>query len=233
MQARNEDLSLYRLGAWSAIAIVPLYVVITGLYVMAGPMPVGAAAWLAYAAPQVAVWWAIAALSVLTDLLYLPVEAALYRAIPARRTSMLVGAGLLAVFVVLDLAVTWPSIVALIGLGTDYAAGAEASQETLTAAAAYPAAILGSSLLGVYAILIPAVGLLAVGHAQLGAGARLPAYAALATGIGGVIAVVGGTVLPALGMLAIPTAILTTIWFLLAGLWLRGLGSMPDLAYAI
>ena len=60
-------------------------------------------------------WWAILGLSVLTDLLLVPVALALYLALKGvDRDAMLVATAFIGLFVVLDLAVTWPNYASLI-----------------------------------------------------------------------------------------------------------------------
>jgi hypothetical protein len=157
--------ALYRAGAVSAIVLAVLYVVITGLYVAAALAPTDLQARLAYHATNEPTWWAIMWLSVFTDLLYMPVAAALYLALATvNRNAMLAGACLLVLFVILDLAITWPNYAALISLSAEYAATTgKAHRATLIAAASYPKAILDSSLLGAYIILVPGLGVLVIG----------------------------------------------------------------------
>ena len=135
---------------------------------------------------------------------------------------MLAGAGLLALFAILDLAITWPSFASLITLAGQHAAAVDdAERAAIVAAANYPASVLESSLFAVYAILVPAVGILLIGlvmrartslwrgHRLAGRGRR--AYL-------GIVAVVGPLAWSPLGTLAILTSVLTLVWILLAGI---------------
>jgi hypothetical protein len=213
--------ALYRAGATSAIVLAVLYVVITGLYVGAGLVPTDLEARLAYHAANEPAWWAILWLSVFTDLLYVPVGAALYVALATvNRNAMLAGAGLLVLFVILDLAITWPNYAALISLSAEYAATTgEAHRATLVAAASYSKAILDSSLLGAYIILVPALGVLVIGLVLLRSTfGRVVAWLSVVTGVSGVLAVLGAFIYEPLGTVAILTAVLTLLWFLLVGL---------------
>ena len=107
-QARSS----YRIGTWSAVAVVAGYVLIVAVYARTGAPPSTGAAWLTYGAGRRASWWLILTLSVATDLLYLPVAVALYQALAlVARSVAAIAAGLLGGFVVLDLAVTWPNYV--------------------------------------------------------------------------------------------------------------------------
>jgi hypothetical protein len=219
--------SLYRLGGISAIVLGLSYVVITALYVLAGAVPRGGEAWLKYLAGQTGVWWAIVGLSVLTDFLFVLVALSLYLALrTVNKNAMVVGTGLLVLFVVLDLAVTWPNYSALITLSSDYATAMEAAQRAAYVAAAnYPSAVLASGLFAVYAILVPSVGILVIGLVMLnGAFSKTGAYVAVVTGILGIVSVVGPFFWRTLGTTVITTSILTTAWIFLVGYRLFRLG---------
>ena len=79
-------------------------------------------------------------------------------------------------------------------------------------------AVLNSGLFAVYAILVPSVGILIIGLIMLrGPFNKATAYSALGAGILGIIAVVGLIFLSALGLFAIFSSVLTTVWVLFAG----------------
>src|SRR5215831_8514797 len=114
---------LYRVGGISALLLGLAYIITIPLYVRVGAPPSGGEARLQYLAGKTTVWWAILGLSVLTDLLFVPVALALYLALQGvNRNAMLIATALVGLFVVLDLAVTWPNYAALISLSGDYAA---------------------------------------------------------------------------------------------------------------
>ena len=215
-----QSARLMRLGGYAALLLGASYLVITALYVVVGAVPHGdGQAWLDYLAGKATPWWAIAGLSVLTDVLFLVIAAALLAALwSVPGSAAIVGAGLVTLFAILDLAVTWPNFAALITLGADYAAADAARQATLVAAATYPAAVIGSSLFAVYAILVPGLGILAIGVAMRGTAFGRPlVYTAVATGILATLAVVGPLVGAPLGSLAIGASVLTTVWIVLVG----------------
>ncbi|MBI4675062.1 MAG: hypothetical protein HY741_25765 [Chloroflexi bacterium] len=96
---------LYRVGGISAIVLGMAYIVIIALYVPMGAPPSGAEARLTYLAGNTTVWWAILGLSVLTDLLLVPVALSLYLALKGiNRDAMLAATAFVGLFVVLDLA---------------------------------------------------------------------------------------------------------------------------------
>jgi hypothetical protein len=218
--AAERNRSLFRWGGLAGIAIGLLYVVIIGLYSAAGVVPSGAEAWLAYLAQHVAIWWGIAGLSVLTDVLFLPLALGLYVALRGEsRNIALAGAVLVALFAVLDLAVTWPSYAALIELsGQSGAAPGDAQHAVILGAATYPAAVLGSILFKIYAILIPALGVMALGWVMLrGRFSRTAGWLGLLTGIFGIVTVFGSPFISALATAVILTSVLTLLWVVVAG----------------
>jgi hypothetical protein len=205
--------------------------VITGLYAVAGPVPNDGQglSYLTYLSGKEASWWAITGFSVVTDFLFLPVAAALYVALRGTN-QVLTSAGviLIVLFAVLDLAITWPSYAVLIQLSGDFMEVGPRSTELQVAAATYPAALLDSSLFAVYVILVPALGIAALGVVMTRSGfSGAAGYLGIFTGVLGTVAVVGPMVLDSLSVLAIPTAVLTTVWVLIVGYRLIRLSSAP------
>jgi hypothetical protein len=219
-----------RVGGNSAMLLGLSYLVITGLYAVAGGVPNDGqgASYLAYLDGKEGIWWGITGLSVLTDFLFLPLAAALYLALrAANHVLALVGSTLLVIFALLDLAVTWTSYAALIQLSGDSAEAVDQAQRAAQVAAAnYPAAMLDSSLFAVYVILVPALGVGALGlvmtRSRFSAAAG---YIGILSALLGVAAVIGPMFAESLSVLAIPTAVLTTVWVLIAGYRLLRLSS--------
>jgi hypothetical protein len=211
---------LYRVGGVSALAIGIGYIIIIGLYVPIGAPPDGAEARLAYLAGNTNLWWAILGLSVLTDLLFVPLALSLYLVLKGiHRSAMLIAVACVGLFVVLDLALTWTNYANLIALSSSYAAAANDIQRAVFVAAAYyPTAVLESSLLFVYNTLTLSVGILITGLVMLkGIFGKSTAYLGLVTGILGIVAVVGSFFTTALSITTIITSVLTTLWVLVVG----------------
>jgi hypothetical protein len=218
---------LYRVGGSAALLLAIGYVVTIPLYAYAGAPPNGAEAWLTYLTGKTAVWWAILGLSVLTDVLYLPMAFALYRALQGvNRSVMLLATASVVLFVVLDLAVTWPNIAALITLSGHYAAAtSDAQRATYVAAANYPSAVLASSLLAVYSIMILSFGILLAGLVMLrGVFGKATAYVGVVTGVLGIVSVASSFFGRSLSVTVIITSVLTTVWVFFVGLKLLRLG---------
>ena len=211
---------LYRVGGMSAIVLSMSYIIITVLYVMGGALPSGGEECLKHIAKHTLEWQAILGFSVLTDFLFVFVLWSLYWALKEiNRNATLAGIGFVGLFVVLDLAVTWPNYSSLISLSTKYAIATNDTQRmAFVAAANYAYGVLSSSLFAVYAILMPALGISIIGLVMLkGTFSKVTAYLGVVTGILGIISVVGPFFLTALGMVAIITSVLTTVWVLFVG----------------
>ena len=187
---------------------------------MSGAPPTGAEAWLTYLAGKTGPWWAILGLSVLTDLLFVPVALALYRALQRiDRNTMALAAALMLLFVAVDLAVTWTNYAVLISVADRYAAAATDAERTAQLAAATSASVvLSSTLEAVYSIGILSVAILLIGivsyQSTLG---RAAAWLAIATGILGIVAVVGPLLIRGVSGMAILASLLTTIWLFVVG----------------
>jgi hypothetical protein len=211
---------LYRGGGMSAIALSMLYIIITVLYVLGGALPNGGEEWLKHIAKHTLEWWAILGFSVLTDFLFLFVLWSLYYVLKEiNRNATSAGIGFVGLFVILDLAVTWPNYSALISLSSKYAiANSDIQRMALIAAANYAYGVLSSSLFAVYAILVPALGISIIGLVMLnGPFSKVTAYLGIITGILGIISVVGPFFLAALSMIAIIASVFTTVWVLFVG----------------
>lgn len=190
------------------------YVVTFALLVPVGAPPSDGEAWLKYLAGKTTIWWIILALAVMTDILWVAVGLSLYFALKrASRDAMLLATALVALFVALDLSVTWTNYASLLVLSGRYsAATTEAQRAIYLAAAAHPAATLASPLQAFYAITVLSLGILITGVVMLrGVFNKWAAYLALATGALGIVAVTGWTIA------VIVNAVLATIWVFLVG----------------
>lgn len=219
---------LCRVGGLCALLLGLGYLITIPLYVQAGAMPSGGEARLRYLAGRTTVWWAILGLSVLTDILFVPVALALYRALRrVNRDVALLATTFVGLFVVLDLAVTWPNHAALIALSGDYAAAASGAQQAYVPAANYAAAVLGSTLEGAYSIVTLSIGIILISLVMLrGIFGKLTASVGLAAGILGIVSVAGPPFIPALGVAIIVASTLTTVWVVLVGFELYRLGRL-------
>ena len=226
--ASTRGSALHLAGGTAALLIGVLYVVIIALYAQVGPAPADGAAVLAYLVGKGTVWWGIVLLSVLTDLLFVPLALSLYLALRAiGRSTMLVASALMVVFVPLDLAVTWTNHAVLLDLSALHsAATTDAQRAAAVAAATYASAVIASPLFPIYAIGTLSFAIFLMGlvmrRSRFG---RIAAYLAIATGILGFVA------LSRLGVAVIMNALGTTAWVFVVGYRLLRL-EREDVAHA-
>ncbi len=208
-------------GGVAALVLVAGYLATFPLYALVGgPPPSGTEAHLAHYARHLPGWWGILGLMVFTDLLYLVVGLALFQALRGIHGGLMILAlACKVLFVFLDLAVTWTNHAALFVLGSQYAAAAtEAERAASLAAAGFAGAVMDSPLPGIYAILIPAIGIFLASLVMLkGIFNKSTAILGLAVGLSGVVAVAGPYVSKALDFAHVVNALLATAWFFLVG----------------
>jgi hypothetical protein len=141
---------------------------------------------------------------------------------------MLFAVAFILLFVVLDLAVTWTSYAILITVADRSSGAVTDSQRVADVAAANSAStMLSTTLEGVYSIATLSLGILIAGVVMLRSDSgfgTLAAWLGIATGVLGIVSVVGGAVVSALGAVAILASVLTTIWALVVGARLSRLG---------
>ena len=212
-------LSMRQAGGIAALLLAAGYVVIMPLFATVGAPPVGAQARLEYHSTGTAAWWAIVGLSVLTDLLFVPIAVSLYAALRRfGQPAMLMATIFTLLFVALDLAVLWPAKVSLIGLGEQYGTAAPAQRELILAAAAYPASVVDSILTSVYSVLTLGIGILCTGLVMLRSGAaRTTAIIGVMTGMLGIASVVETALTGSFSVLVVLASLLTIVWLVLVG----------------
>lgn len=211
---------LQRTAGICALLFAVAYLVIIGLYVPVG-RPTGAEAWLASLAANATQWSAIIWLSVLTDLLLIPIALALYLTLKNfNRNAMRLATVFYGLFVFLDLALTWINIGSLHAFAADYATADAARKTMLLTAALYPSAVIESNLIFVYNSLTLALAILLTGFVMLeGTLGKSTAYVGLVTGILGIFAVTASFFSDSVsGIAIILTSVLTLVWFLMVGI---------------
>ena len=197
------------MGGIAALVLGTAYIIIVPLYAHVGAPPTGAEAWFKYLPGKTTIWWAILALSVFTDFLFVPVAFALYLALKGlNRNAMLLATAFVGLFVVLDLAVTWSHYASVLTLYRNYATATdEARRASYVAAANYASAMLTSPLEIVYAIVTLSSGILLFGLVMLrGAFNKATAYLAVGTGVLGILSITG------FSFAIIGNALFATVW---------------------
>jgi hypothetical protein len=204
----------YRVGSIAAIVLGIGYIIIIPLYARVGAPPSGADAWFNYLPGKTTIWWAILALSVFTDFLYVPIALVLYLALEkVNRGAMLLAAAFIGLFVALDLAITWSHYASMLVLYGQYStATTDLQRASYLAAANYGAAVLASRLEVVIAIVTPSFGTLVTGLVMLrGVFDKFTAWLAVVVGIFGIASLTG------LGLAIYGNALLFTVWLFFVG----------------
>jgi len=188
----TEDDQVFKVGMFAALALALLLIAGIFLPLDSGGLPGSGAGWLTYLHGSTGFWSVIIGLSVLSDLLFVPVALALYALLaPAHRGLMLLAGGCVALFVLTDLSVTWTSYAALLRLS-----GGAAGDPGVAAGADRAATVLGSPLDAVFScvLIALAVGLISLAmlrHASFG---KKSAVLGLIAAAAGFFAVSGWTV---------------------------------------
>ena len=204
------------------------YVAIIPLFAWVGIPPTTGEAWFRYLPGKTTVWWVIVWLSVVTDLLYLPVAWALWIALRKAGTNLMLAATVcLHLFVVLDLAVTWTHHASLLALFQNYSHAAdEAHRAAYMAAAEYASSIYAypTPLLNFYIIAIPSMGVLLASITMIKADfGKTSAWTGVITGAVGLLSLTG------FFPLVMANALGAVLWFFLVGVRLLRLSrAAPD-----
>jgi hypothetical protein len=226
---------LYQVGGISAFVLGMGYFIIIALYISAGGPPLGSdiGTRLIYLAEHSTAWWGIVSLSVLTDLLYIPITFALYFALKGiNRNMMLLGTACILLFVVLELGISWMNYAVLLDLGSSYVAAVnDAQREVIVMTASYPFAVLDSHhLLGVYTILLTGIGIFMIGLVMLkGVFSKITAWLALISSSLTIISIVGTPFVSGLWVTIIIGSFLIAVWVFLVAHTLYRLGTQSVL----
>jgi hypothetical protein len=217
-----DQVKWFRAGGIAAILLAIGYTVIFPLYFRVGAPPSDGDAWFKYLPGKTSLWWAIVAVSVLTDFLFVPVTLALHLALRNKgKYAMLLASAFVMAFVFLDLAVTWSHYASILTLYEKYAATCdEVLRGRYLAAADYGSTVLSSPLAVVYSIVTLSCAILVMGFLMLRGGFnKATAYLGLITGVLGVAS------LSRAGIAIIGNALCATLWLFLVGYRLCRLAS--------
>jgi len=214
---------LYRLAGYSGIAVAVGYVFMTAGFIISGtPLPVTAEAWVAYMAGKSNIWWGIICLSIITDILYLPIAAGLYRLLKNVHRGMLVTAGALyALFVVLELSITYSNFPAIIELVNRYGlATTEAQRALYLSAIEYASTVFQTPVNGFYTIFVPSIAVILFSIVMLKSAkfSRIASYIGISSGALNAFSVIGGLFSSTLGLLVIPGSVLALVWKFAVGI---------------
>jgi len=208
---------LYRMAGFSGIAIAIGYVFITAGFTISGvPLPKGAEAWVAYMAGKSNIWWGIIWLSIITDILYLPVAAGLYTLLKnVHKGMILISVALCTLFVVLELSITWSNFPAIIELVNRYGLATTETQKALyLSTIEYASSVFQTPVNGFYTIFIPSIAVILFSIVMLKSAkfSKVVSYVGLLSGILNAFSVIGGLFSSTLELIVIPGSVLALIW---------------------
>lgn len=208
-------------GGVSGVIICVFYLVITVIYVVTGMLEGSIEEKLGHIGYHTEAWWWILILSVITDLLLFVFVYALYRLLSANSKSLsTLGCFFIALFAILDLAITWPSFELLIRISSEYVNGTmDSNAKELVEMAKLLDMLHSSRLFAVYVILLMSLGIVILSNQfkkQLGY--HFIYILGISISVVGSIAVIGAVVANVTGIAAIIVSVLSTIWIGLAGI---------------
>jgi hypothetical protein len=214
---------LYRVVGYSGIAIAIGYFFITIGFVMSGtPLPTNSTAWVTYLEGKNAIWWGIIWLSIITDILYLPVAYGLYEYLKkTNRGFILISGVLFTLFVFLELAITWSNYPTLLKLVNEYNLATSDMQRTFyLSAIEFASTEFQTPITAFYTIFIPSLATILSSFVMLKSkrfGNLIP-YIGFISGICNALSVIGGYFYEPLRNLVIPGSFLIIFWFLGIGI---------------
>ena len=208
---------VFRVGGICLLVIGVVYLIGAVLSIILGPPPSSGELYLKSLAGHTMLAQVNFGLFALTDFLLVPAALALYLALKhLAKNPMLIAAGLLALFLVLDLAITELNSLTLVSLTQHYAAATSAAQRSAYVAAA-DYALATIPIATFFSYMVSSLGLLITSLVMLKGVFNRP------TALLGIVASIEGIVgsfyvfFPALAGLLVPSLITFGLWALFAG----------------
>lgn len=151
---------LLLIAGYSGIIIAIVYAFISTAFAVSGfPLPIEASKWVTYLEGKTNIWWWIIWLSIITNILYLPFTFGLYEIFKKSYKILLMIVGLLfALFVFLELALTWTHYPTIIEMTQRYnIASSETQKLMILSAIEYASASFQTPITAFYTIVIPSL----------------------------------------------------------------------------
>lgn len=210
---------LFTLTGYSGLTIAIVYAIIFVAFAISGfPLPKEASQWITYLEGKTLIWWWIIWLSIVTNLLYIPVAFGLYEYFKKKYKIQFISVGLLlTLFVFLELALTWSHYPTIIELTQQYKIATSETQKTIILSAIeYASTSFQTPITSFYTIILPSIGILLANVFILKCksfGKVLP-WIGLLTALCNIVSVMGGYMgIEALKSLVIPGSFLSLFWW--------------------
>ncbi len=215
---------VYRLGGVCLLVSGLTFLAVAIISLVLGPAPSGGEEYLKSLASHALLAQVNFGIYAITDFLMMPVILALFLSLKhINRNAMLVAAGILALYIIFDFAITEMNSLTLVSLTQHYtAAASDAERSAYVAAADYALATLPIATFCSYAV--SSIGLIITGLVMLkGVFNRPTALLGIFAGVEGTVGAFYG-IYPPLTALLIPALITYGLWAILGGVRLFKLG---------
>ena len=217
--------NVFFLSGMSGILIAAGYIVITALFVLSGPsLPKDAASWIQYLDGKFFLWWWIIWLSIITDILYLPFSLGLFQLLKENNRGLALASMLLfAMFVLLELSLTWSKFPAVLDL-VQRTLAAESAEVRLMLTAAIEAVTteFNTPVAVFYTIFIPSTATVIISVVMLmkSIGPRAVSIVGALSGTCNIVSSAGRWFAPSLEQLVVAGSFLSLFWFFGVGVYL-------------
>ncbi len=209
---------LFLIAGCSGIVIAVGYAFLPIAFAISGfPLPSEASQWVTYLEGKTNIWWWIIWISIITNILYLPFAYGLYELLKKNYKALIMISGVLfALFVFLELSITWTNYPAIIELSQKYnLASSETQKLVILSAIEFASASFQTPVTAFYTIVIPSLATILASYVMFknkAFGKTIPLIGFI-SGICNVISVWGGYFYEPLEKLVMPGSFLVLFWF--------------------
>ncbi len=227
MEAKEELVfrkQLFLIAGYSGIIIAAAYAFNSIAFAVSGfPLPTEASGWVTYLEGKTNLWWGIIWLSIITNLLYLPFAHGLFELFKkSHKIQILVAQILFALFVFLELSLTWSNYPTIIELSQKYSlASVESQRLMILSVIEFASTEFQTPVTAFYTIVIPSLATILASYVMFKSkdfGKIIPSIGFI-SGICNIVSVWGGYFFEPLEKLVIPGSFLVLFWF--AGIGLK------------
>ncbi len=221
MESKEELIfrkQLFLVAGYCGIVIAIVYAFISIAFAVSGfPLPTEGSAWVTYLEGKTNIWWCIIWFSIITNILYLPFTYGLYELLKKNYKALLMIVGVLfALFVFLELSITWTNYPTIIELFQRYNLASSETQKLMALSAIeFASASFQTPVTTFYTIVIPSLATILASYVLFKSkdfGKIIP-FIGFISGICNIISVWGGYFFESLEKLVIPGSFLILFWF--------------------
>ena len=214
---------LFIIAGYSGILIAIGYIFLPIAFAVSGfPLPTEASKWITYLTGKTNIWWCIIWISIITNILYLPFAHGLYELFKkSHKIHIMIAELLFALFVFLELSITWTHYPTIIELFQKYnLASSEAQRLMILSAMEFASASFQTPITAFYTIVIPSLATILASFVMFKSknfGKTIP-FIGFISGTCNVISIWGGYFVESLEKLIIPGSFFVLFWFMGIGI---------------